>query len=226
MGHNDFIAESPENYEQKCLCVLALDVSSSMVGNPIDELNLGLQEFYRDVLDDQPTADRLEFAIVTFNSSVRTELDPALACNFKMPTLSTSGTTKLVDGVREAINIAQARKAWYKKTGQPYFRPWIILITDGAPDGDQDVNGLAEQISREVDNKGYWFFAIGVGGADMDMLRRISTSQMPPAPLQGLKFREFFKWLSASMSMVTGSLEDEKVDLPNPAAWMGGFTIQ
>jgi len=35
----DFIAESPENYEQKCLCALVLDVSASMHGQPISELN-------------------------------------------------------------------------------------------------------------------------------------------------------------------------------------------
>lgn len=128
MAHNDFSAESPENYEQKCLCVLALDTSISMEGNPINELNDGLKEFYADVKKDKTTADRLEFAIVTFNSTVTTELDPSLVENFAMPTLRTSGSTKLVDGVREAIQTVEARKAWYKKTGQPFYRPWIILI--------------------------------------------------------------------------------------------------
>lgn len=220
-----FNVEIPENYEQKCLCVLALDVSSSMQGEKIRLLNEGLQEFYRDVQADRTTADRLEFAIVTFNSSVRTELDPALVDNFTMPTLSTSGSTKLVDGVREAIKVVEARKGWYKQTGQPYYRPWIVLITDGEPDSGQDINGLANQIHSDVDNKRYWFFAVGVQGADMELLKRISSDKMPPAPLHGLKFTEFFQWLSASMSLVATSSEGDKYDLPSPAAWMQGFTI-
>jgi uncharacterized protein YegL len=48
---------------------------------------------------------------------------------------------------------------------------------------------------------------------------------MPPAALQGLKFSEFFKWVSASMSVVAGSKQDDQVNLPSPAAWMQGFKI-
>lgn len=226
MAHNDFSAESPENYEQKCLCVLALDTSSSMAGNPINELNAGLKEFYEDVKKDKTTADRLEFAIVTFNSTVTTELDPSLVENFTMPTLRTSGSTKLVDGVREAIQTVEARKAWYKQTGQPYYRPWIILISDGEPDSDQDVSGLANEVHSGTNNKKYFFFAVGVEGADMGVLAKISSPQMPPAPLKGLKFTEFFKWLSASMTIVTSSQDGAKIDLPSAADWMSGFTIQ
>lgn len=226
MAHNGFSAESPENYEQKCLCVLVLDTSGSMAGNPINELNAGLKEFYEDVKKDKTTADRLEFAIVTFNSTVTTELDPSLVENFTMPILRTSGSTKLVDGVREAIQTAEARKAWYKQTGQPYYRPWIILISDGAPDRDQDVPGLASEVHQGTDSKKYFFFAVGVQGADMSMLAKISSPQMQPALLQGLKFTEFFKWLSASMSIVTSSQDGDKPDLPSAADWMKGFTIQ
>lgn len=222
---NDFTTESPENYQQKCCCALVLDVSGSMDGAPINELNQGLQEFYRDIQTDSTTADRLEVAVIEFSDSIKTLIDPSLAANFTMPTLTTKGTTKLVDGVREGINVVRSRKAWYKQTGQPYYRPWIILITDGAPDIGQDVNGLAAEIRDGVSKKDFFFFAIGVQGGDMNMLTSISDSSMPPAKLQGLKFSEFFKWLSASMTTVTNSKDGDKVNLPNPAGWMTGFSV-
>lgn len=218
-----FYAETPENYQQKCCCALVLDVSGSMTGNPINELNDGLRDFYQDIQNDSTTADRLEVAVIEFGSDVKTLVDPSLVENFAMPVLTTKGTTKLVDGVREGINVVLARKAWYKNTGQPYYRPWIILITDGAPDGDQDVNGLAAEIRNAVNNKEYFFLAIGVQGADMDMLRTISVNE--PAKLQGLKFSEFFKWLSASMTTITSSADGATVDLPDPASWMTGFKV-
>ena len=59
----------------------------------------------------------------------------------------------------------------------------------------------------------------------MNVLAKISSPQMPPAPLKGLKFTEFFKWLSASMTIVTSSQDGAKIDLPNAANWMTGFTI-
>ena len=49
MAKNDFSSEVAENYEQKCLCVLVLDVSGSMGGSPIQELNNGLQDFYNEI---------------------------------------------------------------------------------------------------------------------------------------------------------------------------------
>ena len=35
-------AQSPNNFQKPCLCILALDVSGSMAGTPINELNVAL----------------------------------------------------------------------------------------------------------------------------------------------------------------------------------------
>lgn len=225
MSTTDFSAETPVNYEQKCCCALVFDVSGSMAGPPIDELNKGIQEFYSEIQSDSTTANRLEVAIVEFSDNVQTLVDPSLVSNFTVPTLTTKGTTKLVDGVREGISIVRARKSWYKHSGQPYYRPWIILITDGAPDPDQDVNGLANEIKDGISKKDFNFFAVGVQGADMNLLGKISDPSMAPASLSGLKFLEFFRWLSASMTTITTSKEGDKVDLPDPGGWMKGYSV-
>ena len=49
MAKNDFSTETASNFEQKCLCILALDVSGSTGGEPIKALNAGLKEFYEDI---------------------------------------------------------------------------------------------------------------------------------------------------------------------------------
>jgi len=131
----------------------------------------------------------------------------------------------MVDGIKEAISKVKARKEWYKSTAQPYYRPWIILMTDGYPDSGQDVTGASAEIEKAVNDKNFIFFAVGVQGADMKVLTSLSSSAMPPAPLQGLKFAQFFRWLSASMTTVTSSTDGDKVDLPEPTDWMKGFTI-
>lgn len=221
----DFSTESPQNYEQKCCCVLVLDVSSSMAGNPINELNKAMQFFHDDIQKDSTTANRLEIGVVEFSSDVKTLIDPSLVQSFTMPILTTKGTTALVDGVREGISIVRSRKQWYKNSGQPYYRPWIILITDGEPDGDQDINGLSSEIKDAVSKRDFLFFAIGVQGANMNTLNLLSDSSMPAAHLEGLKFKEFFVWLSNSMGEVANSKDGDKFDLPNPASWMTGFKV-
>ena len=225
MAKNDFSAEAAENYEQKCLCVLVLDVSGSMSGEPIQELNKGLQDFYQEIDKDNTTRQRLEVSLITFSHIVNTVQEPALVENFTMPTLSASGSTAMVTAVNHAIDKVAARKQWYKDTNQAYYRPWIILMTDGEPDSDQDAAGLAQRIKQDVAAKKYAFLPIGVEGAKMSILKQIESG-IPAMKLQGTKFSSFFKWLSASMGTVVSAEEGQQVDLSAGAEdWMSAFTI-
>ena len=222
-------AESPHNFETKTICCFVLDTSGSMSGEPIHELNQGLKEFHQEIHDDETTSQRLEVAIVTFNDRINTLQEPALVDSFLPPQLIAGGYTKLVDGVREAIRLVDGHKQWYRQTGQQYLRPWIVLITDGAPDPGQDVDGLAREIKEGMDDKKFVFLAVGVQQADMKVLKKISGSlngqPVDPLRLKGLKFSEFFQWMSASMSVISSSAEGDRLALPSPSSWMEGFEV-
>lgn len=213
-----FEGQSPDNYEQKCLCVLVVDISGSMHGEPINQLNKGLQEFHKEIMEDFVASQRLEVTIVTFGSSVQCIQEPNLVNNFQMPTLSADGSTKLVDGVRLAMDVVENRKQWYKETGQNYYRPMIILITDGEPDGDQDLIGLSNEVSNKVASKSFIFYSLGVRGYNHQKLNQICSTP-PPLPLDGYKFSEFFKWLSNSIGIITKSTEGEVLMLPPVSDW-------
>lgn len=229
MAKNDFSSEEAENYEQKCLCVLVLDVSGSMRGEPIEELNKGLQDFYNEISAEETTSQRLEVAIITFGSFAKTIQTPKLVENFTMPTLTAGGSTVLVTAVNQAIDLVTERKNWYKSTSQPYYRPWIVLMTDGEPDDDQDVDKLAERIKEDTQNKRYAFLPIAVEGANMDILTKIQGG-IKPMKLKGTKFSSFFRWLSASMGTIVNDDADSGA-IPDGDDWMdvfineGGFNI-
>jgi len=212
MNFNGFKGESPDNYEQKCLCVLVLDVSGSMQGEPINELNNGLQEFHKEVINDFVASQRLEAAIITFGSSINCIQEPALVNNFQMPVLSTSGTTKLVDAVRMSMDMVKNRKQWYKDTGQLYYRPFIILITDGEPDSDQDMIGLSKELYQSVNEKHFTFFTLGVKGFNYQKLQQLCPPPTQPLVLEGYKFANFFKWLSNSIGfgIIQSGIKGEK----------------
>ena len=214
-----FKGESPENYEQKCLCVLVLDTSGSMDGEPILELNKGLQDFHHEVAMDFVASQRLEVSIVSFNSTTQVLREPALLQNLEMPRLSASGTTKLVDAVRTAMFKVEERKQWYRETGQNYYRPMIVLITDGEPDSDQDLSGLSDELQRSVAAKKFSFYALGVRGYNHAKLAQVCPPSTPPLPLDGYKFSEFFKWLSNSIGIITKSKEGDTLSLPPVSGW-------
>lgn len=219
MAISDFKAETPENFEQKCLCVLTLDISGSMVGDPIRELNKGLQEFRYQVIKNETAAERLEVSIITFASEVKCIQEPTLIRNLEMPELEAFGSTQLASGVKESILKVINRKMWYRKTGQPYYRPFIILITDGDPDADQDLEELMLEINEGVNKKRFLFFPVGVEGANMDKLRQITHPSAPPMKLKGLNFIEFFQWLSNSVDIITRSKEGDIIQLPDTGNW-------
>lgn len=214
-----FTGETPDNYEQKCLCTLVLDTSGSMSGQPIRELNRGLQDFYAAIEEDLIAANRLEVSIITFGSNIKTIQEPALIDNFDMPMLNIGGTTRLVDAVRQSIRKTEERKQWYKETGQPYYRPIMVLITDGEPDSDQDVRGLSSEIQAAVDAKKFTFWGLGVKGFNHEVLNHICPNNAPALPLSGYKFSEFFKWLSNSIGIITKSKEGDSIDLPPVSDW-------
>ncbi|MFZ9740083.1 MAG: vWA domain-containing protein, partial [Prochlorotrichaceae cyanobacterium] len=127
------LPEFANNREKRCPVILLVDTSGSMSGEPIDELNRGLSSFREDVLRDAQASLSIEVAIVTFGGEVTTVQDFVGIQDFQPPILTTSGNTPMGEALEVAMDRVEERKQNYKESEIRYFRPWIFLITDGAP---------------------------------------------------------------------------------------------
>jgi len=224
-GNKMTILETPKNLLEKTLACLVVDRSGSMQGAPLKELNAGLRSFLDEIGSDSTLAQSLEVAIVAFDDTVDVLHTPALAEDIHFTDIEAGGSTKIVNAIAQGIAIVEDRKAYYKATSQPYKLPWIIVITDGAPDSDQDVNGLAHEIEQLTKASKFMLLTIGVQGADMAVLNTLAGykkgaggvySKVTPVMLSGTKFTEFFEWLSASMSAVVHSGDGQPVTMVSP----------
>ncbi len=108
---------------------------------------------------------------------------------------------------------------WYKETGQPYYRPFIVLITDGEPSPGQDIEGISKKVRQGVTDKKFIFWTMGIKGYNHSVLSKICPSTAPPLPLDGYKFSAFFTWLSNSISIINKSKDGDQVDLPPVSDW-------
>jgi uncharacterized protein YegL len=207
--------EFAENPEPRCPVVLLLDTSGSMAGTPIAELNQGLQRFWEEVSSDSLAAKRVEVAVVTFGP-VKVDQDFTTITKSTPPICTADGVTPIGEAVIKGCGLLQERKKLYKQNGIAYFKPWMILITDGAP--TDDTASAIDAITLGEKQNALSFFAIGASDADMKILSSLSVNR-DPLKLKGLQFSEFFLWLSASVASVSQSTPGVLVPLQSPRGW-------
>lgn len=202
------------NTERRCPVVLLQDTSSSMEPN-IARVNEGLQSLHADLLMDDLASQRVEIAVITFGP-VRRVQDFVTVDQWLPPRLHASGSTPMGEAMRFALQEIRARKRAYREAGIAYYRPWIWLVTDGAPT-DKWQESL-DDVQAEVKSGGIEMFTIGTDNADYEVLRRVSYPR-PPIMLREARYREMFVWLSQSLKPVSRADPNTDLELPPPTSW-------
>jgi uncharacterized protein YegL len=213
MNHNDLI----DNPSPRCACALVLDVSGSMHGQPITQLNEGAQAFIEALRADEMSRYSVDVSIITAGDRV-TEVLPFTNADLieTVPSFSANGLTPLGQAVTMALEKLESRKAEYRHNGVAYYQPWLVILSDGGPtDAWQSAAKKAQDLAL---NRKLVSLPVGVEGADLAVLSAFSAKGAKP--LVGLRFREFFQWLSASMARVSASNSTtSEVKLPPTDSW-------
>ena len=211
------VASVAENPELRCPCILLLDVSGSMSGDPISQLNAGLKTFCESIQKNELASMRVEVAIITFGKVVEIKQDFITVDQFSPPVLTASGGTPMGMAINMALDKLEERKQIYKKAGISYFRPWVFLITDGEP--TDEWHTASTRIQAVEERKGVTFFVVGVEKANLTTLAQIAPKNRPPVKLNGLNFASMFIWLSSSLGKVSDSKIGAQVALPPTSDW-------
>ncbi|HAJ18745.1 MAG TPA: hypothetical protein DCL95_01560, partial [Rhodospirillaceae bacterium] len=159
------LPEFVQNPENRCPVILLLDTSASMRGEPMAELNAGLRAFHHQIMTDDLASLRIELSIIAFGGEARMVQDFVTMEEEGPPHLEAGGDTPMGAAMDLALRMVDARKAVYRANGIHYYRPWIFLITDGAPTDGTDWQHAALDM-QEADLTGRaTFFTVGVQGA-------------------------------------------------------------
>lgn len=206
--------------ESHIAVVLLVDTSGSMAGAPIKELNQGLVEFGNAIQSDELAMGRADISIISFNSTVQTEMGFRPANQYEAPTLSANGGTSMNQAIETALDELEQRKALYKQNGTKYYRPWLFLLTDGVPTDNAKLQSARDKLQYAIDKKKVTFIPMAIGsGADKNHLQGYyppSTQNKVVLQASASNFKDAFVWLSASVSLVSSTdLNVEKsVNLP------------
>lgn len=225
-NHNLFRRPTMENLEQRgfndspkiinaseshMALVFLLDTSGSMSGNPIRDLNAGLNRFKEEVCKDKQTRDILDIAIVEFNSTHRVVQEFVPVEYMNEVKLDASGGTVMAPAIETALNMVNDRSKFYRTSGTVPYKPWVILVSDGAPGDD-----ISYAIKRIKDMEEYGkvsFRSLGVEGYDSKVLHSLSGPKV--MKLTGTDFTSFFDWVTKSMRSVSQSSPHEKPEAVN-----------
>ena len=207
-NNNDFsdemipYVEFAENANERTPCILVLDCSGSMRGEPIKQLNTGLEALEKELKEDIDASSRVQLLVIKAygKDDADVSADWVDAMNFNAPVMEASGLSPIGKAMELALQKIEEQKCLYDSCGVTSKRPWIFLISDGEPT-DYGWELAAEKCRIAQQNKKVVVHAVGTQGANLEKLAKFSI--MAPKRLSGLKFTEFFLWLSRSVSCIS-----------------------
>lgn len=199
--YDEDLAENPTKRVAVSLCI---DTSGSMGGTKATELVAAIEAFYRDVDDDPAAHAGAEICIVNFNDQARVVQEFAgiekVQRNIRF---FPQGYTNTGAGIALALDQLNARKEMYSRHGVRYVQPWLVLMTDGATypaEHLRERDAAVQRVTDMVTGGKLTVVPVAIGGdADLNELARFSPN-IPPLSRQPLNYKEFFKWLSQSLS--------------------------
>jgi uncharacterized protein YegL len=208
------------NNSQRLACALVLDCSGSMQqDNHINQLNEGVKILEQELKRDPMARMRVQILVVRCGGGVRIESNWTDAVEFTAPVLEASGDTPLGAASIEALRAIEAQVARYKANGIPYNRPWLFLMTDGAPT-DPQWQDCARQIREAAIANKIVVYPLGVAAADKSPLSLFQKPGDHVGELQGVQFGELFRWLSRSVGAVASTAPGAPIqqEIP-PGKW-------
>jgi uncharacterized protein YegL len=147
--------------------VLLLDVSGSMSGSKIDNLNKAVEDMLDTFAQEEKMETEILVSVITFGSQVDLHLPYTKASQVRWQRFQASGSTPM----GTAFKMAKAMIEDKNTTPSRAYRPTIVLVSDGHPT-DSWKEALKDFVSTGRSSKCFCM-AVSIGhDADEEVLRR------------------------------------------------------
>jgi len=193
---------------------LMIDVSESMVGESLTQLDLALGAITSMLQRDPYAIETAYVSVIVFAGRPRT-LTPLVAIDsFRPPRLEIGGGTALGGAMMHLMNEIDNQVKATSRESKGDWRPLVFLLTDGQP--TDDVAPAAERWN-DLYRSRTQLVAVSIGnGASLEALRRFTEDVVMFDDSPPDAFVRFAKWLSLSIQAQSRSVafgSDAKVNL-------------
>lgn len=193
--------------------ILLLDVSGSMQGAKIQNLNEAIKDMLDTFCDTENGEIEIHVAIITFGAEVKLYQALTSASNITWHGLSASGGTPLGTAFKMAKAMIEDKNVVPSRA----YRPTVVLVSDGRP-GDNWKQPLSDFVKDGRSSKcDRMAMAIGADADEGVLGQFLEGSQNPLFYAENAKqLRDFFKFVTMSVTIRT--LSQNPNISPEPAS--------
>ncbi|MDL9984108.1 MULTISPECIES: vWA domain-containing protein [Providencia] len=199
--------------------VLLLDVSSSMSGDKIENLNKAVEDMLDTFAQEEKMETEILVSVITFGNQVELQVPYTKASLVRWQGLQANGMTPM----GTALKMAKAMIEDKETTPSRAYRPTVVLVSDGQPNDSWErplEDFISEGRSSKCDR-----MAMAIGrDADETVLKRFiegTPHDLFYAENAG-QLHEFFQRVTMSVTMRTQSKNPNVVPVPSEIMLDGG----
>lgn len=198
-----------------------IDVSESMVGEPIDHVQEGIETIVKELRTDPYALETVYLSIIAFAGKAKKITNMVELFNFYPPKIPIGGGTsvgKALDFLMDDIN-QTVKKTTLEEKGD--WKPIIFLFTDGNPTDNYEQS--FERWNRKY-RKSANLIVVSLGqNTDTGIFTGITENVLLLNDTDGESFKKFFKWVTASIKTSSVSVSEANNDKLQLAAITNGY---
>ncbi len=187
-----------------------IDVSESMIGEPIEQVQDGISSIIQELRTDPYALETAFISIIAFAGKAKTLVPLTELFKFRAPTFPIGGGTSLghaMDFLMKDIDFS-VQKTTTDIKGD--WKPIVFLFTDGSPT-DNPTRSF-QKWNEKYRNKCN-LIAISIGdNADTQVLGKITDNVLRLKDTDRSSFKQFFKWITASIKTSSVSVIESYSD--------------
>lgn len=190
-----------------------IDISESMVGEPQKQVERGMRDIIQELRTDPYALETAWISVIAFAGKADTLVPLTELFNFYPPAFPIGGGTSLgaaIDRLTDALDADLVRTTAEKKGD---WKPLVFIFTDGTP--TDDPSAAIDRWMRRYGGRAQVVVVALGDNVDTAVLSRLSEDIIRFNDRGEQSYREFFKWITASirtssMSVAAAGADDRR----------------
>lgn len=187
-----------------------LDVSESMAGDPIEQVQEGIATIIKELKTDPHALETVWISIIGFAGKSKTITPLQDVITFYPPKIPIGSGTSLSKGLQELMNAIDKDvvKTTYEKKGD--WKPIIFLFTDGIPTDDSEA--AIDRWNKYYRSKSN-LVIISIGeNTNFNLLGKLTDQVLLFNNNDSHSYKEFFKWVTSSIKTTSENISNNSND--------------